>query len=199
MWVAVTTPGTELDAAAHGLGSLGLTFGYFAEQEKRIQEYRRRVQQCEPVGDFVNDQVSTVNFLYCHEDDEAGVRIGRQLGTTFNYLASQLVSVREAYPSKSYKSLGLLPQLRRQATGPEARGTTGEGLGIGNPQRIVDAMKKWEACGVDRVNFILNCMEEIPQDKVLASLRLFAKEVMPHFPQDDTASARLQAVGSAAK
>jgi alkanesulfonate monooxygenase SsuD/methylene tetrahydromethanopterin reductase-like flavin-dependent oxidoreductase (luciferase family) len=45
MWVAVTTPGTELDAADHGLGSLGLTFGYFAEQEKRIQEYRRRIQQ----------------------------------------------------------------------------------------------------------------------------------------------------------
>ncbi|GIX46270.1 MAG: hypothetical protein KatS3mg131_0481 [Candidatus Tectimicrobiota bacterium] len=125
LWVAVTTPGTELDAADRGLGSLGLTFGYFAEQEKRIKEYRRRIQQCTPVGAFVNEQVSTVNFLFCHEDDEEGVRIGRQLGTTFNYLASQLVSVREAYPSKSYKSLGLLPQLRRQATGagqPRHRG-----------------------------------------------------------------------------
>jgi alkanesulfonate monooxygenase SsuD/methylene tetrahydromethanopterin reductase-like flavin-dependent oxidoreductase (luciferase family) len=199
MWVAVTTPGTELDAAEHGLGSLGLTFGQFAEQEQRIQEYRRRIQHCEPVGAFVNEQVSTVNFLYCHEDDAEGVRLGRQLGTTFNYLASQLVSVREAYPSKSYKSLGLLPQLRRQATGPEARGTTGEGLGIGNPERIRQAMKKWEACGVDRVNFILNCMEEIPQEHVLASLRLFAKEVMPHFQHDEAPSARLQPVGSAAQ
>ena len=69
MWVAVTSPGTELDAADRGLGSLGLTFGQFAEQEKRIAEYRRRIQLCEPVGEFVNDQVSTVNFLYCHEDD----------------------------------------------------------------------------------------------------------------------------------
>src|SRR5437870_1671657 len=63
MWVAVTSPGTELDAADRGLGSLGLTFGQFAEQEKRIAEYRRRIQLCEPVGEFVNDQVSTVNFL----------------------------------------------------------------------------------------------------------------------------------------
>ena len=42
-------------------------------------------------------------------------------------------------------------------------------------------MKKWEEVGVDRVNFLLNCMEEIPQEQVLKSLRLFAKEVMPHF------------------
>jgi len=33
LWVAVTSPGTELDAADRGLGSLGLTFGMFAEQE----------------------------------------------------------------------------------------------------------------------------------------------------------------------
>ena len=74
MWVAVTSPGTELDAADRGLGSLGLTFGQFAEQEKRIAEYRRRIRICEPVGAFVNDQVSTVNFLYCHEDDDDGAR-----------------------------------------------------------------------------------------------------------------------------
>ena len=72
MWVAVTSPGTELDAADRGLGSLGLTFGQFAEQEKKIAEYRRRIQLCTPVGEFVNDQVSSVNFLYCHEDDRWG-------------------------------------------------------------------------------------------------------------------------------
>ena len=60
-------------------------------------------------------------------------------------------------------------------------------------------MKKWEACGVDRVNFLLNCMEEIPQDNVLASLRLFAKEVMPHFQSAEASSTQLQPVGSAAK
>lgn len=199
LWVAVTTPGTEIDAADRGLGSLGLTFGGFAEQDEKVQNYRKRIRQCTPVGAFVNEQVSTVNFLYCHEDDEEGVRIGRQLGTTFNYLASQLVSVREAYPSKSYKSLGLLPQLRRQATGPDARGAAGEGLGIGNPERILTAMKNWEAVGVDCVNFILNCMEEIPQEKVLDSLRLFAKEVMPHFKKAAQPSDTLQPVGSAAK
>jgi hypothetical protein len=83
MWVAVTSPGTELDAADRGLGSLGLTFGGVAEQEKKIAEYRRRIKQCDPVGAFVNEQVNTVNFLYCHEDGETGTNTGRRLAGTF--------------------------------------------------------------------------------------------------------------------
>src|SRR6059036_1214974 len=74
MWVAVTSPGTELDAADRGLGSLGLT-----------------------LGAFVNEQVATVNFLYCHEDDKVGVEKGRHMANTFNYLATQLISTREVY------------------------------------------------------------------------------------------------------
>jgi hypothetical protein len=34
---------------------------------------------------------------------------------------------------------------------------------------------------VDRVNFLINTAETIPQGEVLASLRLFGREVMPVF------------------
>src|SRR5215467_10622316 len=77
LWVAVTSAGTELDAAERGMGSLGLTFGGFAEQEQKIAEYRRRIRSCEPAGAFVNEQVNTVNFLFCHDDLETGVKTGQ--------------------------------------------------------------------------------------------------------------------------
>src|SRR3989442_15531863 len=96
----------------------------------------RSIQLCEPVGEFVNDQVSTVNFLFCHEDDAAGLKTGRRMADYFNYLATQLISVRETYPSKSYPSLGLLPQLRRPATGPDAGEQAGGGPCPGRPPRI---------------------------------------------------------------
>jgi alkanesulfonate monooxygenase SsuD/methylene tetrahydromethanopterin reductase-like flavin-dependent oxidoreductase (luciferase family) len=181
MWVAVTSPGTEIDAAERGLGSLGLTFGGFAEQDKKIAEYRRRIKSCEPVGEIVNEQVNTVNFLFCHEDDERGVKTGLRLQGSFGYLAGQLLSTREAFPSRSYPSLGLLPALRPEAEGPDKAGRVPEGLCIGNPERIIDVVRKWEAVGVDRINFLLNAMETVPQQEVLDSLRLFAKEVMPKF------------------
>ena len=101
MWVAVTSPGTELDAADRGMGSLGLTFGGFKEQEKKIAEYRRRIKYCDPVGSFVNEQVNTVNFLMCHEDNMYGAKAGQRLAGTFNYLAEQLLAARQAYPTRS--------------------------------------------------------------------------------------------------
>jgi alkanesulfonate monooxygenase SsuD/methylene tetrahydromethanopterin reductase-like flavin-dependent oxidoreductase (luciferase family) len=185
MWVAVTSPGTDVDAADRGMGALGLTFGALAEQEKKTETYRRRIQNCDPVGEFVNDQVATVNFLYCHEDEETGIRIGQRLAGTFGYMASQLVSAREAYPSRSYASFGLLPQVRRQPTSPGERPGVPEGLCIGNPERLVRALKGWESTGADGVNFLLNAAETVPQEDVLSSLRLFAKEVMPHFKESD--------------
>ena len=189
MWVAVTSPGTELDAADRGLGSLGLTFGQFAEQEKKIAEYRRRIQLCNPVGDFVNDQVSSVNFLYCHEDDQVGRRTREEDGRHVQLSGDPAHLGARGLPGRSYPSLGLLPQLRRQATGPEASEQAGEGLCLGGPERVMRALKRWEACGVDRVNFLLNAQEVIPQAEVLDSLRLFAREVMPAFAGSKPAAA----------
>jgi len=188
MWVAVTSPGTEIDAAERGMGSLGLTFGSFKEQEDKISNYRRIIANCEPVGQFVNNQVSTVNFLFTHEDTETGNKHGRRLLGTFNFLASQLVAARETYPSKSYQSLGLLPTLRREAAGPGDDAGVPEGIAIGDPERVLRACKMWESVGVDRINFLLNANETVPQEMVLNSLRTFAKHVMPHF-QDSGAQA----------
>ncbi len=56
-----------------------------------------------------------------------------------------------------------------------------EGLAIGDPDRILRELKRWESIGVDGVNFILNASDVIPQQQVLDSLRLFAREVMPAF------------------
>ena len=192
MWVAVTSPGTEFDAADRGMGALGLSFASFKDQEKKADAYRQRVRNCEPAGAFVNEQVAAVNFLYCHENDETGVKIGSRLVGTFGYLAAQLASAREAYPSRSYASFGLLPQLRRVPAGPGQPARMPEGMCIGNPQRITDTLKMWESAGVDCVNFLLNMHETVPHDDVLASLRLFAREVMPRFKRTEERDAAVR-------
>ena len=38
---------------------------------------------------------------------------------------------------------------------------------------------------MDQINFLLNASEQIPQEQVLESLRLFGTEVMPHFAEKD--------------
>lgn len=184
MWVAVTSPGTEIDAANNGLGALGLTFNDFAEQERRVNNYRKIIANCEPAGKVVNEQVATVNFLFCHEDKKKGVETGLRLAGTFGYAASQLVSAREVYASPSYGSFGLLPAVRRDAAVPGEVAMPPPGLAVGDPKSIIETLKLWENTGVDCVNFLLNAMETVPQQEVLDSIRLFAKEVMPAFKKD---------------
>jgi alkanesulfonate monooxygenase SsuD/methylene tetrahydromethanopterin reductase-like flavin-dependent oxidoreductase (luciferase family) len=197
MWVAVTSPGTELDAADRGMGSLGLTFSGFKENERKIAEYRRRIQSCEPVGAFVNEQVNTVNFLYCHEDMKTAVATGKRLTGNFNYLAAQLLAAREAYPAASYPSLGLLPALRQEVAGPGDESGAPEGSCYGTPDRIAEQIRSWESVGVDRINFLLNAVECVPQQQVLDSMRMFATEVMPRFDKDCPAAQKRTTAGVA--
>jgi alkanesulfonate monooxygenase SsuD/methylene tetrahydromethanopterin reductase-like flavin-dependent oxidoreductase (luciferase family) len=181
LWVTVTSPGTELDAAERGLGCLGVATASFAEQERRTREYQRRIRVCEPVGAAVNDRVATLNFLYCHEDAEVAAERGLRFLGTFGLLNAHLLFTREVYPTSAYASLANLAPAPARADGPGDRLAVPEGMCLGDPQQIVAAVKRWESIGVDQINFLLNAAEVLPQQEVLDSLRLFAREVMPAF------------------
>jgi alkanesulfonate monooxygenase SsuD/methylene tetrahydromethanopterin reductase-like flavin-dependent oxidoreductase (luciferase family) len=180
MWVTVTTPGTELDAADRGLGSLGVAAASYEEQERRTVEYHKRIQNCDPVGRVVNDQVATLNFLYCHEDPKTAANRGMQMLGYFGLLNAHLLFTREAFPTRAYQSLGnLAPAPRKDAGSPGDGARVPEGVCIGDPAHIVEVAKRWESIGVDNVNFLLNAAEILRQNEVLESMRLFAREVMP--------------------
>jgi hypothetical protein len=184
MWVTVTSPGTELDAAERGLGCLGVSAAGFAEQERRTLEYHRRIAVCDPVGQVVNDQVHTMNFLYCHEDYRVAREVGVPMVNAFNVANSHLFWTREAYPTQAYKTLGnagAAMKPGKRAEDPSAAKGLPEGIGVGDPEHLVKTIKRWESIGVTGINFLLNAMEMIPQAQVLDSLRLFASEVLPQF------------------
>jgi len=184
MWVTVTSPGTEVDAADRGLGCLGVATLDFEQQEKRTLEYHRRIQLCDPVSGVVNDQVSTLNFLYCHEDQKTAAERGMPMLGSFGVNNAHLLFTREAYPTSAYQSLGnISPGGGKKKAGSSPADRTGvpEGVCIGDPKSIIRAVKEWESIGIDAINFLLNASEVLDQDEVLDSMRLFAREVMPAF------------------
>ena len=185
MWVTVTTPGTELDAADRGLGCLGVSAAGYDEQERRTKEYHRRIAQCDPAGYIVNDQVHTMNFLYCHEDYREARTVGVPMVNAFNIANTHLYWTREAFPTRAYQTLGnagaAMKGKKAPADDPSAAKGLPEGVGVGDPDHLVRTIKRWESIGVTGINFLLNAMEMVPQQKVLESMRLFAREVMPQF------------------
>ena len=189
MWVTVTSPGTELDAAERGIGALGVAPASYQEQERRTLEYHQRIELCEPVGGLVDNQVATLNFLYCHEDvKHAAARDMAMLGT-FGLLNSHLLFTREAYPTRAQELLAnLAPGARKKGDSPGDPTGIPEGVCVGDPARISKAVKEWESIGVDMVDFLLNASEILEHDEVIASLELFAREVMPGFAKVKRAS-----------
>ena len=81
----------------------------------------------------------------------------------------------------SYTRCPSLKQAAGTPDDPSAAKGLPEGLGVGDPDHLVRVIKRWESIGVDGINFVLNTSEQISQDAVLSSLRLFAAEVMPAF------------------
>ena len=181
MWVTVTSPGTELDAADRGLGCLGVAAASYAEQERRTREYHRRIQLCDPVGGVVNDRVATLNFLYCHEDAERRPRDGLRFLGMFG-----LLERAPAFHARGVSD-ARLPVAREPRPAPARKGSPGdrrgvpEGICIGDPHGIIEAVKRWESIGVDQINFLLNASEVLPPGAGAREPALFAREVMPAF------------------
>ncbi len=185
LWVAVSSPETAIQAAERGIGCLGVSIGTPQEYEQRVRDYRRVIRSCEPVGEFVNEQVNGVTFLYVDETDAEARVWGTRLAFTFSLFAAHFIGVSSVYPTPAYRTPGLLFALRREAEsragGSAGGGVIREGMAIGGPQTVIKNLKMWQEIGVDRMVFIINTGEQIPQDRVLRSLRLFAEHVMPAF------------------
>jgi alkanesulfonate monooxygenase SsuD/methylene tetrahydromethanopterin reductase-like flavin-dependent oxidoreductase (luciferase family) len=59
-----------------------------------------------------------------------------------------------------------------------------EGITVGDPDQVAERIARWESIGVDRINFVVNSPGSVAQSDILASMRLFAAEVMPRFDRD---------------
>jgi hypothetical protein len=123
--------------------------------------------------------------------------VGLPMAGEFSALNAHLYWTREAYPTPAYHSLGNVGVGLKPAPAgsddPSAAKGLPEGLGVGDPDHLTRVIKRWEAIGVDGINFILNTSERIAQEDVLASLRLFAAEVMPSFRSPDEQNAPVPA------
>lgn len=187
LWVAVQSPETAVQAGERGMGMLGVTLGAPLDYQQMVKDYRRAIRRCEPVGEFVNEQVNGVAFMYCGENNQEAQAVGTMATAQFAQRAAQLVGVGAIYPSPAYHAHSSAAPLRNRpgdVVGPVSQGTP-----IGDPEACIKALKWWEEVGVDRMVFLINTGETIPNEKVLASLRLFAAEVMPAFTRAERAQA----------
>jgi alkanesulfonate monooxygenase SsuD/methylene tetrahydromethanopterin reductase-like flavin-dependent oxidoreductase (luciferase family) len=187
LWVAVQSPETAVQAGERGMGMLGVTLGAPLDYQQMVKDYRRAIRTCEPIGESINEQVNGVAFMFCHQDDAQAKAMGGMAAMQFGVRAAHLVGVGGIYPSPAYHAHASAAPLRNRPG--DVVGPVREGTPIGDPEECIKALKWWEEVGVDRMTFLLNAGETIPQEQVLDSLRLFAREVMPAMTRAERAEA----------
>ena len=83
IWVAALQPATYELAAQKGIGVMALGVSAPSVLEPHIHEYRKNIQQANPVGAVVNDQWLNSIFGYCGEDNAAARELCAQSLKTF--------------------------------------------------------------------------------------------------------------------
>jgi alkanesulfonate monooxygenase SsuD/methylene tetrahydromethanopterin reductase-like flavin-dependent oxidoreductase (luciferase family) len=208
IWVAALQPSTYHLAAEKGIGVMALSVAAPTVLAPHIKEYKENVRKAKPVGKTINDQWLSSTMAYCGEDNKAARELAaKSLKTFFGpdrpYLKDQ-VNVYE----KLIESWGGVPEhlqanfaryIKKEGepdTGVDLSGGSAQianaiwnqfdadtladrGVTVsGDPESCLKAIRIHESLGVDQLQFLI-ATETIPHEKVMSSIELFGKHVIP--------------------
>lgn len=190
MWCAAGNPQTWQDAGHLGLGAIGFSIGSIDSMAPRVEAYKKAVASAEPIGEWVNDNVMATNVAIVMEDGELARKVATDAGTM------RLHAGVHRYHST-------MPKVEGIPTWPEVlpepnldmveAGIAGGFMACGDPDEVVEQLKRYEATGIDQISFSIPI--DIPQDVCLETIRLLGEHVIPKF---DTPGFRTDAMRAAA-
>jgi alkanesulfonate monooxygenase SsuD/methylene tetrahydromethanopterin reductase-like flavin-dependent oxidoreductase (luciferase family) len=191
VWVAASRRETVMLAARLGIGALGFGFETPEEAEERVERYYELIREMRrPIGKAINPALVTLGNMMCAPTDEEAMAKGMSgaqfFGFSFGWTHGPVQHGRDNVYREFKRRLEHAESLEALATEPEDEGARAlyragrRGMFIGSPEYIRENVRKYEAANVDMLMFILQCGDRKHED-VMASLELFAKEVMPEF------------------
>jgi alkanesulfonate monooxygenase SsuD/methylene tetrahydromethanopterin reductase-like flavin-dependent oxidoreductase (luciferase family) len=180
MWVACTQPASIEFAGDHGIGVLGFGIGQ-GQSNNYVQMYRERIKNCKPIGSFINDKFALLTFTLCCDTDAEALGIQGPNFRTYNDAVRNLFAPWiDGKPPKSYEFfMKQFMESRKQAqTVPMEEIVKAGGACIGSPKTCLDVLQYLSDAGVDEALLFMQ-MYTTPHDKIMRSIELLAKEVMP--------------------
>ena len=180
MWVAAGNPGTFEKAGKMGLGVLCFTGGTPEKMKALVDVYKEAVKDADPVGEFVNDNVAITTSFLCLEDGDTALDWasrsgnGRQQSLVFRYL--------DTFPKPAWvpEWPALIPDPTREQL---VAGRENGSAIVGNVEECAEALRKWDAIGVDQL--ILGPSGSVyPHDLMVEAVELFGNSVIPEFDTD---------------
>ena len=182
LWVACSQPTSFKRAGEMGLGVLCFNLGGYDQIVERVDTYRDGLKHAHPVGSFVNDQVAALCIIHCGENDQEAREVAGPEGAWFVQKALELyqpwsrpgVDVPDSYKF----AVGAVQEERAAKTAQDHMDSGA--FAMGDPDTVLRVIQKYQEAGVDQVLCFMQ-MGNLPHAKIMDSIKLFAKHVMPYF------------------
>src|SRR3989441_634915 len=207
--VAELQPATYQLAAELGIGVMALSVASPSYLAPHIKAYKERVRNAAPVGQRVNDQWLSATMAFCDQDAKAARELAAKSLRTFfgpdrpylkdqTHLYEQLVESWGGVPEHLKANFARYLKGEGVAAAPEVDLSGGSGqiasalwnqidadtlvergvLVAGDPDDCLRSIAIHEAAGVDELQFLM-ATETVPHDKVMSSIEMFGKYVIP--------------------
>jgi alkanesulfonate monooxygenase SsuD/methylene tetrahydromethanopterin reductase-like flavin-dependent oxidoreductase (luciferase family) len=176
-----------------GIGLCSFTVGLPPEQlADNIAMYREGLADCEkPAGKFLNDTAATFTMVHCAPTSEEATEVAKESFEWYpGYGGGLIASVAEWMEERgrtddldTYQYTGEM--LARKREGVMSHITidylrdSGSAV-MGDPDQCIASAKKYEAVGCDLLLCLVNPLK-IPHEKVMQSIELMGKYVLPEF------------------
>jgi len=180
LWVAAGSPGTFELAARQGLGVLCFAFGRPEQFAPLIEKYKKDVQHCDPVGDYVNDNVMVTTQMLCLEDGGRARREFLQMQT--GYYVSLVFRYLDTFPRPPGipQWPSLVPDTTPEALDKQiAEGT----VAVGDPDEVSRAVQRFVDVGADQLSFGM-LSSAMPIEVCEEAVATFGAHVLPKFDTD---------------
>ena len=180
LWLACTDPATLETAARNGVGVLSFSIGAPEKAAERVQFYRELCTQSEPIGKMSNAKVAATSFMYCGENEAEARQHGIPMAQYFNEQLQRYFTAwnRDEYSGTSYAGHKDVYKVRPGGVDTAHLVENGTWL-IGGPETLRRTLTRWQGTGIDQMILMVQ-LGYAEHGRIMASLRRFAKEVMPH-------------------
>ncbi len=208
LWVACSRRDTILLAAEKGIGALSFAFIDPEEARQWVADYTATMaDRCVPVGKAVNHNLACVTPMMCDRDEDKAIAMGLEGGNFFGYSLAHYYVFGDHVPGRTNvwdefverrDQMGYSPEAalaaQKEVLGAKVAGGDTSGLrgAVGTPDQLREFLRRYEEAGVDQLIFVMQAGRN-RHEHIMASLELFAAEVLPEFKERDEAASAAKA------
>lgn len=180
LWMAAGSPGTFEIAAKLGVGVLCFAFAPPQSLTPLIAKYKEQIQDAEPIGDYVNNNVMITTQMLCMED---GARAREAfLKADGNYHASLVFRYLDTFPRPPAipEWPETLPPITADVLDQMIQSRS---VAVGDPEEVARTVQVYADTGADQLSFGM-LSSSIPIDVCEEAVATFGTHVLPQFDKD---------------